>query len=176
MIYSRALLLVRVLQWRVLVLINKSTFGKDDGELKTSLANASKFAASLQQVHVMTLGGVIVGAVYYLAKDLGIRNTRLEEGLKRLDEKQESETVRGANDKQMQLEYKCKITRLKAESAMLRVFTGNEHHVAIEQALEKAILGEGGGEGGEGGGAKAMEKAMSFPYRALQYPNPTTTP
>ena len=117
-----------------------------------------------------------MGAVYYLAKDLGIRNTRLEEGLKRLDEKQESETVRGANDKQMQLEYKCKITRLKAESAMLRVFTGNEHHVAIEQALEKAILGEGGGEGGEGGGAKAMEKAMSFPYRALQYPNPTTTP
>ena len=64
--------------------------------------------------------------------------------------------VRGANDKQMQLEYKCKITRLKAESAMLRVFTGNEHHVAIEQALEQAKgeakeEKEGGGEGdGEG--------------------------
>jgi hypothetical protein len=80
--------------------------------------------------------------------------------------------VRGANDKQMQLEYKCKITRLKAESAMLRVFTGNEHHVAIEQALEKA-KGEAEEEKAE---EKAMEKAMSFPYRALQYPNPTTTP
>ena len=93
MIYSRALLLVRVLQWRVLVLINKSTFGKDDGEGVEDVASerqqvCSKFV-ELQQV--MTLGGVIVGAVYYLAKDLGIRNTRLEEGLKRLDEKQESE-------------------------------------------------------------------------------------
>jgi hypothetical protein len=65
--------------------------------------------------------------------------------------------VRGANDKQMQLEYKCKITRLKAESAMLRVFTGNEHHVAIEQALEKA-KGEAKEEKAE---EKAMEKAMS---------------
>lgn len=55
---------------------------------------------------------------------------------------------------------------------MLRVFTGNEHHVAIEQALEKA-KGEAKEEKAE---EKAMEKAMSFPYRALQYPNPTTTP
>ena len=58
MLYARALLLVRELHHlrrRVLVLINKSTFGKDDGELKTSLANASKFV----EVHnkFMTLGG-----------------------------------------------------------------------------------------------------------------------
>ena len=126
--YARALLLMRVLRRRGLVLINKSTFGKEDGELKTSLGSASKFV----EVHnkFMTLGGVIVGAVYYLAKDLGIRNTRFEEGLKRLDEKLESE-------KQVR-DLSIGKARAEAESAMLRVFTGNEHHVAIEQAFEKA--------------------------------------
>ena len=161
MLYARALLLVRELHHlrrRVLVLINESTFGKEGGELKTSLGSASKFV----EVHnkLMTLGGIIVTTFYYL----GIRHNRLEEGLKRLDEKQESE--------RRERHVEARATRAEAESAMLRVFTGNEHHVAIEQALEKA-KGEAKEEKAE---EKAMEKAMSFPYRALQYPNPTTTP
>ena len=58
MIYSRALLLVRVLQRRVLVLINKSTFGKDDGEGVEDVASErQQVCGGSQQVHVMTLGG-----------------------------------------------------------------------------------------------------------------------
>ena len=58
MLYARALLLVRELHHLrrcVLVLINESTFGKEGGELKTSLGSASKFV----EVHnkFMTLGG-----------------------------------------------------------------------------------------------------------------------
>ena len=61
-----------------------------------------------------------MGAVYYLAKDLGIRNTRLEEGLKRLDEKQESE--------RRERHVEARVTRAEAESAMLRVFTATSCH------------------------------------------------
>ena len=59
MMYARALLLVRELRRRVLVL-NESTFGKEGGELKTSLGSASKFV----EVHnkFMTLVGVSVAA------------------------------------------------------------------------------------------------------------------
>ena len=125
MLYARALLLVRELHHlrrRVLVLINESTFGKEGGELKTSLGSASKFV----EVHnkLMTLGGIIVTTFYYL----GIRHTRLEEGLKRLDEKQESE--------RRERHVEARATRAEAESAMLRVFTGNEYHGAVTQALE----------------------------------------
>ena len=156
MLYARALLLVRELHQlrrRVLVLINESTFGKEDGELKKSLGSASMFV----EIHnkLMTLGGVIVGTVGTTFYYLGIRPTRLEEGLKRLDEKQESERrEREANDK---------TTRAEAESAMLRVFTGNEYHGAVTHALEKAK------EKGEAKGEKAMENAMSFRSRAWQY-------
>jgi hypothetical protein len=117
MLYARALLLVRELHHlrrRVLVLINESTFGKDGGELKTSLGSASKFV----EVHnkLMTLGGIIVTTFYYL----GIRHNRLEEGLKRLDEKQESE--------RRERHVEARATRAEAESAMLRVFTATSCH------------------------------------------------
>jgi hypothetical protein len=117
MLYARALLLVRELHHlrrRVLVLINESTFGKEGGELKTSLGSASKFV----EVHnkLMTLGGIIVTTFYYL----GIRHNRLEEGLKRLDEKQESE--------RRERHVEARATRAEAESAMLRVFTATSCH------------------------------------------------
>ena len=152
MLYARALLLVRELHHlrrRVLVLINESTFGKEGGELKTSLGSASKFV----EVHnkLMTLGGIIVTTFYYL----GIRHTRLEEGLKRLDENMESE--------RRERHVEARATRAEAESAMLRVFTGNEYHGAVTHALEKAK------EKGEAKGEKAMENAMSFRSRAWQY-------
>ena len=128
MLYARALLLVRELHHlrrRVLVLINESTFGKEGGEMKTSLGSASKFV----EVHnkLMTLGGILVTTSYYL----GIRHTRLEEGLKRLDEKQESE--------RRERHVEARATRAEAESAMLRVFTGNEYHGAVTQALEAVV-------------------------------------
>ena len=152
MLYARALLLVRELHHlrrRVLVLINERTFGKEGGEMKTSLGSASKFV----EVHnkLMTLGGILVTTSYYL----GIRHNRLEEGLKRLDENMESE--------RRERHVEARATRAEAESAMLRVFTGNEYHGAVTHALEKAK------EKGEAKGEKAMEKAMSFRSRAWQY-------
>ena len=147
MLYARALLLVRELHHLrrcVLVLINESTFGKEGGELKTSLGSASKFV----EVHnkFMTLGGVIVGAVYYLAKDLGIRNTRLEEGLKRLDEKQESE----------RRERQTNATRVQMQNHPIEGGVGYAAclHRQRTPRCNRAGLGEGegGGEGGEGGG------------------------